>query len=339
VLGVVGSATPLGLGRGEGDGGGGVLEDVVVRALVGERRPGGVDHDGVTLGDGVAVCVGDRLGQLRLLLRVTVQNGLRVGVTARISPGTRMATRVVGGEREAPALALLQQGRSELCGPQTTTSCGAWSLLVQASVALSDGERGRAEGVLAHGHGVADGREQERSQQHPRSEGQGAEDGRYRNPFGCRERSAILECGGPANCDSAGPPLPPGRSAGAQVSATEGLDHFPDHHRVRLHVLVDVGDVSRLLECLVKDDEERMRRLVRRELGDLGRDDRKLALVRETALAFMTSGYSVEATAERLFVHKNTVRYRHARAKELLGHPLTERTAQVELALRFVDHF
>src|SRR5688500_334097 len=34
---------------------------------------------------------------------------------------------------------------------------------------------------------------------------------------------------------------------GAEVSAAEWLDHVFDHHRVRLDVLVDVGDVRHLL--------------------------------------------------------------------------------------------
>jgi DNA-binding PucR family transcriptional regulator len=60
--------------------------------------------------------------------------------------------------------------------------------------------------------------------------------------------------------------------------------------------------------------------------------------VRETVLAHLTT-LNVEATADRLFVHKNTVRYRIAKAEELLGHPLSERSTQVELALRWVSLF
>lgn len=55
-------------------------------------------------------------------------------------------------------------------------------------------------------------------------------------------------------------------------------------------------------------------------------------------LAYLTTR-SVEAVADRLFVHKNTVRYRIARAEELLGHPLTERAAHLALALRYVALF
>ncbi|MGW8683931.1 helix-turn-helix domain-containing protein [Streptomyces sp. NPDC055817] len=47
----------------------------------------------------------------------------------------------------------------------------------------------------------------------------------------------------------------------------------------------------------------------------------------------------MEATAEQLFVHKNTVRYRLTRAEKILGHPLTDHTAKVELALRYIALF
>jgi DNA-binding PucR family transcriptional regulator len=56
-------------------------------------------------------------------------------------------------------------------------------------------------------------------------------------------------------------------------------------------------------------------------------------------LCYLTSGANVEAVAARLFVHRNTVRYRLNRAEELMGHRITERVGHVELALRYVDLF
>ena len=101
--------------------------------------------------------------------------------------------------------------------------------------------------------------------------------------------------------------------------------------------ILDYRDVELL--CLVADSPELVRRMVDREIGDLCGADKNLTQVRDTLLAHYENGLNVEATAERLFVHKNTVRYRLARAEELLGHPLAERAAKVELALRYVELF
>ena len=78
--------------------------------------------------------------------------------------------------------------------------------------------------------------------------------------------------------------------------------------------------------------------MVLREVGPLAGADKNLGLVRETVLAYLKT-LNVDATAERLFVHKNTVRYRIARAEELLGHSLSERSTQLELALRWLEMF
>ena len=101
-------------------------------------------------------------------------------------------------------------------------------------------------------------------------------------------------------------------------------------------LLVRYDDVELL--CLLSGQGSLTRRMVAREIGPLGGADKNLALVRETVLAYLTT-LNVEATADQLFVHKNTVRYRIAKAEELLGHPLTERSTQVELALRWVALF
>jgi DNA-binding PucR family transcriptional regulator len=45
----------------------------------------------------------------------------------------------------------------------------------------------------------------------------------------------------------------------------------------------------------------------------------------------------VDMAASELIVHKNTIRYRLAQAEELIGHPLSERRAHLELALRYLD--
>lgn len=105
----------------------------------------------------------------------------------------------------------------------------------------------------------------------------------------------------------------------------------------RRQPVVAYRDVEML--TLALENAELLRRMVAREVGALVGDDKNLALVRETALTYLTNRMNVEATADRLFVHKNTVRYRIARAEELLGHPLTARPAQVELGLRYLAWF
>jgi DNA-binding PucR family transcriptional regulator len=100
--------------------------------------------------------------------------------------------------------------------------------------------------------------------------------------------------------------------------------------------LVSYADVELL--CLVADQPALMSRMVAREVGPLAGADKNLGLLRETVLTHLKT-LNVEATAELLFVHKNTVRYRIARAEELLGHPLAERSTAVELALEWIAYF
>lgn len=100
---------------------------------------------------------------------------------------------------------------------------------------------------------------------------------------------------------------------------------------------IDYRDVEIL--CLAGERPEALRRMVHREVGALCGPDRNLVPIRETVLAYFGCRTNVEATAKQLFVHPNTVRYRLARAEELLGHPLAERARQVELALQHVAYF
>jgi hypothetical protein len=100
--------------------------------------------------------------------------------------------------------------------------------------------------------------------------------------------------------------------------------------------LVSYADVELL--CLVAGAPELMNRMVAREAGALAGADKNLGLLRETVLTYLRT-LNVEATAELLFVHKNTVRYRIARAEELLTHPVSERSTQLELALQWIAYF
>jgi DNA-binding PucR family transcriptional regulator len=68
-------------------------------------------------------------------------------------------------------------------------------------------------------------------------------------------------------------------------------------------------------------------------LAGLATDDEHHARLRDTLLAFLQSGGSYKATAERLLLHKNTIQYRVRKAEESLGRPVGDDRHEVELAL------
>ena len=132
------------------------------------------------------------------------------------------------------------------------------------------------------------------------------------------------------------------------VSA-EGQDGFRATHadaRAAQNLAMGSRTAPRFLDyrsvevlCLALADRDALVRMVRREVGPLCGPDKNLAPVRETVLTFLANRMNVEATAERLYVHGNTVRYRLAKAEELLGSQLAERPRKIELALQYVAHF
>lgn len=131
--------------------------------------------------------------------------------------------------------------------------------------------------------------------------------------------------------------------------AARGVEGFRNSHlearsaqRVAMAAItapafIDYSSVELL--CLAMADLPALRRMVHREIGPICAGDKSLAAVRETVLAYLRNRMNVETTAERLFVHGNTVRNRLAKAEALLGHPLADRAAVVELALQYVAYF
>jgi DNA-binding PucR family transcriptional regulator len=77
-----------------------------------------------------------------------------------------------------------------------------------------------------------------------------------------------------------------------------------------------------------------LRGWVRSTLAGLATDDEHHARLRETLLAFLQSGGSYKATAERLVLHKNSVQYRIRKAEESLGRPVAGHRHDIELALQ-----
>ena len=80
-------------------------------------------------------------------------------------------------------------------------------------------------------------------------------------------------------------------------------------------------------------DVESARDWVHETLGDLAVDSTRNEGLRETALVFLQTGGSYTATAEQLFLHRNTAQYRVRKAEEARSRPLREGRLDVELAL------
>ncbi|MFT4288047.1 PucR family transcriptional regulator [Nocardioides sp.] len=85
--------------------------------------------------------------------------------------------------------------------------------------------------------------------------------------------------------------------------------------------------------ALLAADLPSARRLVTRALGDLAADTATAARLRETLLALVEENGSYVTTAERLHLHKNTVKYRVHKAIEARGRPVDEDRLDLELAL------
>ncbi|MEV6061035.1 helix-turn-helix domain-containing protein [Nocardia asteroides] len=100
----------------------------------------------------------------------------------------------------------------------------------------------------------------------------------------------------------------------------------------RARGLTDYGEVA--LSALFTDRVPDIRAWASRILGALMGADETAARLRETVRAFLDARGSYTDAAARLHVHKNTVHYRVRQAEELLGHPLTDRRLDLEVALR-----
>ncbi len=87
------------------------------------------------------------------------------------------------------------------------------------------------------------------------------------------------------------------------------------------------------LVALLSGDLERARAFVSGQLGPLAASTESAARLRETVLAFLTSGGSATRVSRELFVHQNTVAYRVKRAEELLGRRVSENPVELTCAL------
>ncbi|NGN91159.1 PucR family transcriptional regulator [Nocardioides sp. KC13] len=94
-------------------------------------------------------------------------------------------------------------------------------------------------------------------------------------------------------------------------------------------------DVAALV--LVAHDPDAAERFTRATLRGLAHPSH--GRLRETVREVLTSADPADRLAERLGVHKNTIRYRVAQAERLLGRPLRERAGDLLLALDYHDAF
>lgn len=97
--------------------------------------------------------------------------------------------------------------------------------------------------------------------------------------------------------------------------------------------LTAYGDPGLRAASVLARDLPLARDLVASTLGDLARDEENAARLRETLTVFLRENRSFVATAEKVHLHKNTVKYRVDKAVELRGRPLEEDRLDVELAL------
>jgi len=87
-------------------------------------------------------------------------------------------------------------------------------------------------------------------------------------------------------------------------------------------------------EALALGDGQTARELARAELGPLVGGDKRHEQLRATLEAWFSSRESPAAAAAALGVAPRTVSYRLRRAEQLLGHPIADRRAELEVALR-----
>ena len=86
--------------------------------------------------------------------------------------------------------------------------------------------------------------------------------------------------------------------------------------------------------ALMVQDLDELRAFVHRQLGDLGRSDERVDVLRRTLWTYLCARGSVSAAATALTMHRNSVQYRVERAVELLpGQSLPEPTYDLQVAL------
>ncbi len=135
---------------------------------------------------------------------------------------------------------------------------------------------------------------------------------------------------------------PPDGIRVAVGSVAHGLDGFRRSHveatqAARIAALTRVPGVTTYarveLVSLLASDLPRAQAFVQSRLGPLATQDEPSGRLRDTVLAFLSSGGSSTRVAKELFVHQNTVTYRVKKAEELLGRRVTDEPIELSCAL------
>lgn len=147
-------------------------------------------------------------------------------------------------------------------------------------------------------------------------------------------------------------PFAAARAAGVRIAVGEpgdGLDGFrgscQEARRAR-HVAQLVrrpaGSITRYrqvaLSSLLLHDVDGARRFVAGELGELAADDDGARRVAATLRVYLEEDSSPVRASRRLGIHPNTVAYRVRRAEAMLGHPVTSRPLELQVALALMKY-
>ena len=114
-----------------------------------------------------------------------------------------------------------------------------------------------------------------------------------------------------------------------QARAAERVARFAAHPQV----ITDYADVE--LVSLLSVDLERARAFVLSSLGPLAQTGPRSAELRETLATYIDSGGSISDTAQRLHLHRNSVKYRLNQLEEAIGPDYN--ATRVRAAIELVD--
>ena len=118
------------------------------------------------------------------------------------------------------------------------------------------------------------------------------------------------------------------RRSHRQATSARAVALAAGDQRSPITPFVDVAPIAML--CA---DLDSARAWIHETLGELAVDSSRNEGLRETARVFLQTGGSYTATAEQLFLHRNTAQYRVRKAEEVRGRPLRDGRLDVELAL------